>query len=282
MKKIFICLTVLMSAAFFTASAQYCGAPEVTIGNCGIPAGYGFENLDSIPCIVQGQPTSIVLPFRDYQNFTAQGNTVTIHWLQIDTLSNLPCGLCWSTNKPTNEFRGGEFGCFKIQGLTHDPVGQYKINLVLNVNTTNSDSTHFDVTSINADLGGIYLYVRVVAPGGGNCPAVDTSAHGQRLTASCDTFNTAIRLVTNSLRDLTIQPNPVSTEAKVSFTSDFGGEQLLRISNVIGKEVFSTMLNTKPGLNETSISKGSLPAGLYILTIGSKQGMATKKFIVAE
>jgi hypothetical protein len=285
MKKLITNLFLGMALiASLHTQAQYCGASEITIGSCGVPPGTpGFENLDSIPCIQQGVFTTIILPFTNYTAFSAQGNAVVVHRLKLDTLSNFPCGMCWSTNKADNSFLGGEFGCVKIQGITNDPAGQYKIHMLLDVNTQDT-TTNYGITDINADAGGVYLYVRVVAAGATSCTPVDTSSTAQRLTAGCDTFNLAagIRNVPATLHDLTIQPNPVSTDAKVTFTSETGGTQQIRISNIIGSEVYSTTYAARQGANETTISRNGLPAGMYILSVGSNAGVATRKFIITE
>jgi hypothetical protein len=42
--------------------------------------------LDSIPCIQQGAATNLIIPFVNYDQFTAQGNHVNIKKLRIDTI----------------------------------------------------------------------------------------------------------------------------------------------------------------------------------------------------
>jgi hypothetical protein len=282
MKKLFSLLSLGLALTFgFQAQAQYCGSSMVTTAGCGVPPSnpnfHGFGPLDSIPCIVQGANTALVLPFVNYSTFSAQGNTVHIYKLRIDTISNLPCGLCWSTNSPTNEFYANQFGCFQLQGVTNDQVGEYKAHLILSVETT-SDTTGYSgpTAHVNANLGDVYLYFRVVAAGN-VCAGVDTNQLGN--TASC---TTGISEVNNNIKALTIQPNPMSGEAKVAFTSEISGEQSIKIMNMVGSEVYGATINTKIGMNETTISKGNLPAGIYILSVGSAQGIATRKFVISE
>ena len=275
MKKLFTLLSLCIILTFGNqASAQYCGFAHAT---CDLPKSYyGFGPLDSIACFQQGTATNRLIPFKNYHTFTAQGNTVTIYGLRIDTIANLPCGLCWSTNKPTNEFAPDENGCFLIQGTTTDPPGEYKARLILSVNTTNQGS--YNIQHINADAGGIYLYLRVMS-NGTVCAAVDTNSLG--LHAGCKT-NVGINEVTNTVNSLAIQPNPMTNEAKVTFTSEISAEEQVRIINIVGSEVYHSTISANVGLNETTIARNNLPAGIYILSVGNNKGIATRKFIISE
>jgi len=263
----------------FQAHAQYCGSQNTSVYPA--PTTYGFGNVDSFPCIIKGQYDSIIIPFKVYQSFSAQGNNVTIYKLRIDEIDSLPCGLCWSTSQSSsagcgvNEYLPSDTGCIKIAGLTNDAAGSYRLFMTLNVRDQ-SASTGWDVDSIPSDVGGITLWVKVIDPAG-SCPmTVDT------LNPKHPGCVTGIREISNSLRDLTIQPNPMATEAKVSFTSETGGKQLIRITDIVGREVYSTTMTAKQGQNETTINRNKLPAGIYILSVGNEQGTATRKFTITD
>ena len=280
MKKLFTLVSLSITLLFgFQANAQYCGSSQVTTSACGLPPQNpnfrGFGSLDSIPCIQKGVSTDLIIPFVNYDQFTAQGNHVNIKKLRIDTISNLPCGLCWSTNKATNEFLADEFGCFKIHGTTNDPAGEYKMHLILSVATVDTNS--YSIVHINANAGGVYLYLRVQANGSA-CVSVDTSSLG--LTATCITGINEVSTAT--VHSLSIQPNPMSAEAKVTFTSETNGDQQIRITNVVGSEVYNAAISAKMGINETTISRNNLPAGIYILSVGNASGMISRKFVIAE
>lgn len=272
MKKLF---TLLSFSLLFGASyAQYCGSSQVSAINPG--SNYGFPKLDSIPCIVQGANTTLDIPFKTYTTFTAQGNTVNIYKLKIDVMNNLPCGLCWSSTSATNEFNPNDLGTFRIQGTTNDAVGEYKIHLLLSVNTQNQGN--YDIDSIDADAGGVYLYVRVKA-NGGNCAPVDTNSIGLSASTQCPT---GINDVKANVSALSVQPNPMTSEANVTFTSEVAGTSNITITNIVGSVVYRTAIATKVGENNTTINKGNLPAGIYILTVGNNKAAASRKFVIAE
>jgi hypothetical protein len=274
----------------FQASAQYCGSSQVIFPDCGVQSTPGFGDINTYKCITRGQFDTLVIPFKVYTMFTASHNTVHIYKLRIDVIDSLPCGLCWSTSQSAipgngpNEFSPGESGCIRIAGTTFDRPGSYKLLMKLDVRTQATTTTGYDVDSIPSDAGGIVLWVKVINPGD-LCPdTIYTSQPSKHPSASCasETWGVGIHEVSTSLTNLTIQPNPVSSEAKVTFISENGGNQQLKISSLVGSEVYSTTLTAKSGLNETTISRNNLPAGIYILSVGSSQGIATKKFIITE
>ena len=279
----------LVLMASFQAKAQYCGSSQVSFPDCGFDTVYGFGNINTYKCITRGQFDTLVIPFKIYQSFTAAGNTVTIYKLRIDAIDSLPCGLCWSTSQSStvgngpNEFSPNESGCIRIAGTTFDRAGSYKLSLSLAVRT-HSSTTGYDIDTISADAGGIYLWVKVINPGDACPTTINTSQPSMHPSTSCAsaTWGVGIREVSANLTNLSIQPNPMSSEAKVSFVSENGGNQQIRITNIVGSEVYQATIAAKQGTNETTISRNSLPAGIYILSVGNNQGIATKKFIITD
>jgi hypothetical protein len=274
----------------FQVSAQYCGSSQVRLGfgACTIQGTPGFGNVNTYHCITKGQCDTLVIPFQIYTGFTAAGNTITIYKLRIDAIDSLPCGLCWSTTQSQtagygpNEFGPGESGCIQIAGLTNDPAGSYKLSMSLAVRD-NPSTTGYDIDTIASDAGNVVLWVKVIDPGT-SCPTTVDTAHRQHPSTSCTHSSclTGIVEVSKTLTDLSIQPNPMSSEARVTFNSEITGNQQLRITNLVGSEVYYANLAVKAGANETTIKRNNLPAGIYILSVGGNQGMATRKFIITE
>jgi len=273
--------------ATFQAHAQYCGSSQVHFPACGDQTTYGFGDVNTFPCIIRGQTDSLIIPFKVYQSFTVGSSSVMIVKLQFDSIQQLPCGLCWSTsisndpNNLPNEFNANESGCIKIAGLTTDAAGAYLLDLQLNVATTQgcctATDTAFDVPDINAQAGHVSIWIKV-ADSAGACPDTIITSQGSA-HPSCVT---GIFEIPNSLKNLTIQPNPMSSEAKVSFTSLNGGTQMIEVMDIEGKDVYSIAYAAKPGQNETTISRNGLAPGIYILSVGNEEGTATRKFIIGE
>ena len=268
----------------FQAHAQYCGSQQVALnyGACVPVQNYGFGDVDSFPCIVRGQQDSIIIPFKVFTNFSVGSIHVNIYKLRIDVIDSLPCGLCWSTSQSTstgmgvNEYLPSDNGCIKITGLTNDAAGSYRLYMKLNVRDQPA-STGWDVDSIPSDAGGITLWLKVINPGD-TCPTkVDTLNPSH---TSCVT--TGIREISNPLKNLSIQPNPMTNESKVTFTSENGGTEVIRVTDIVGREVYRTNIVSKQGQNETTIKRNKLPVGVYILYVGNEQGTASRKFTIAD
>jgi len=96
---------LLFIAMVHMAQAQRCAPPDSVSGPGVCTAGTnltapGFSpSYDSVPCIVQGVYVDQVIQVKIPATAVASGVTATIIWLKIDTISNLPCGLCWATEQ---------------------------------------------------------------------------------------------------------------------------------------------------------------------------------------
>jgi len=80
--------------------------------------------------------------------------------------------------------------------------------------------------------------------------------------------------VNNNL-ELTITPNPVVDKLKIDMTNSDLFAEILEIVNIQGR---SLLLYTNISLTE-HIDVSQLPSGIYLLKVGSKEGMTVRKFI---
>jgi hypothetical protein len=66
-------------------------------------------------------------------------------------------------------------------------------------------------------------------------------------------------------------PNPFSKSLTVSFVAGREEEVTLKLTDLLGREVYSKAMVVKKGMQQTELElKESLPQGLYLLTLGSK------------
>ena len=114
-------LGLIMSACLFSVSvsAQSCAA------STGIPAIDPTLNLSegkfyplyySVPCVVVGQPYSQIIQAKNYTYY--QGFHVDS--VSLDSITNLPCGLCWNSSAPNNMIKGGEQFAIKVSGISNE------------------------------------------------------------------------------------------------------------------------------------------------------------------
>lgn len=155
MKKLFLSIVagVIMAAG---AQAQHCAAASnsVTPNTYAQPGLY--PSADSLPCTVIGVAISDTFYFQNFSSYNYPGfGTVTINSVKIDSITNLPPGLCWTSNSSNNTFAGGAAGAIVVSGTPAGPVGQYKLHIVVDVATS-----ILTLTNRNAEDFGLRYWLR--------------------------------------------------------------------------------------------------------------------------
>ncbi len=263
----------------FTASSQVCSS--ATTGTpLGGPASGGFDAPDLTPCVVQGTAYTHDIQFTMYSAFDFLGhqNVDSIQFLGVD---NLPCGLCWGTDQADKRYSASEDGFLRIQGTTTDAAGQYKFALTLRA-WINGGATPQDIPANLVDQTGIRLFIRVKTAAGA-CASVDTSVNATNLNstgATCAGSN--VIEVSDVFSSLQFVPNPMNTNATLSFVSAKNAVYTIRITDVTGKAVSSNEFEAKIGVNSTSVERNNLPAGVYFLSITDGKNVTTRRFSITE
>ncbi len=170
MKKLFLSIVagVIMAAG---AQAQHCAATSNSV----TPVSYAqpglYPSADSLPCTVVGVPVSDTFYFQNFSTYYVAGfGNVAINSVKIDSITNLPPGLCWTSNSATNTFAGGASGAIVVSGTPTGPVGQYKLHIVVDVATS-----ILTLTNQNAESYGLRYWLRTRCASA-VCTALDTAA----------------------------------------------------------------------------------------------------------
>ena len=153
-----------------SAFAQYCypfppsanAITPITGSNPGFAPSY-----DALPCIVQGTNVSDTIYFTIYTLLGSQA----VDSMKIDSIGNLPPGLCWTSNTLNSTFAGGQTAAILISGTTIAPAGQYALQIY--VEGTISSIILPPYTSL-LQLADAQYYLRVVCSSIANCSPVDT------------------------------------------------------------------------------------------------------------
>jgi hypothetical protein len=98
--------------------------------NSSTVSGFYPTNFDSIPSFLNGAYSSYSIQLKNYNSIVIQGQTVGMQRLKIDSIGNLPSGLCWNTNKADNWFNARESGCINFNGHVCSDPGQYRIRVL--------------------------------------------------------------------------------------------------------------------------------------------------------
>ncbi len=281
MKKIIFTLCVLLvGGVFLSADAQNCATNGS--GACtptGGPIEGGFGNMNNIPCAEQQVAYSHSVQFTMFTDFNFQGQQ-SVDSIEFISIENLPCGLCWAANQADKRYTAGEDGCINFSGTTNDFTGQYKLRLSLKAWINNQDSG-LVIPATLVDQTGTRLFIRVKAPAG-QCPNVDTSvAYPDNRTATTG-CSVGINELNSSVSSLNIVPNPMTSEAVVSFISEKAADYTVRVTDVTGREVSVKQVEVKTGENSISIQRNGLPAGVYFLVLSDGKNALSRRFSITE
>ena len=165
--------TILTLLTFLLLSvaldAQHCAVASVNIPV--VPAaGPGLTPLpQDLPCAIVGSAVNDSIYFQNFVTFQYQTFTVTVDSLKIDSIYNLPPGLCWAADRTDNTYSSGQNGTINVTGTCAGPPGQYKLTIIVDVWT---NFGHF--TAQNAEtFAGLRYYVRARCAND-TCPNLDT------------------------------------------------------------------------------------------------------------
>lgn len=158
-------LFLLSTGAF----AQYCGnsgpsicSPSGTLTQPGL-----FPESTNLPPFTNGLAANTVIQFKNFNQVVFGGSTLTVNSLRIDTIANLPAGLCWATNKANNTYSNQEDGCIVVSGTPCGAPGQYKMRIIATVNVGIP-------LQVDADAAGLKYFLRLENNGDTDV-AVDTN-----------------------------------------------------------------------------------------------------------
>lgn len=181
MKKITLSFFAVITS--FVLSAQYCGGSGSSVCTPGgpYPALGFYPSYDSVACAQIGVAYDQKIDIQIPATVVYLGAPRTLNWVRIDSVENLPCGLCWRSSNSNNQFNGNSTGCVRITGTTYDAPGQYKLRIRLTANA----NVGINVTLSNQDAEsfGVKYWARVENLDS-TCISVDTLAAGRQKTNS--------------------------------------------------------------------------------------------------
>ncbi len=158
------------------SGAQSCG----TIANCTAIDTFTQPGLyPSSFClnpVVIGTNDTTTLQFKIFDSIVFSVYMLQFSTLKIDSIGNLPPGLCWSCNSPNQTYNAGETGCINITGTPTDSAnaGQYQLTIFVDVNTE-----LLGLLRLNGNDLGLYYYVRAINKGDPCLRYVDTTGQTQ-------------------------------------------------------------------------------------------------------
>ncbi|MCX8149294.1 T9SS type A sorting domain-containing protein [Thermaurantimonas aggregans] len=151
----------------------------------------------------------------------------------------------------------------------------YVVNFISTV--TNADSVYwtFGTAGSSSQLNPTFTF-----PGNGVYPVCLKAFNSCGSTTSCDTLKFSIGLEESIINTLMqIYPNPNDGVFEVSFSDD-RDELPIRISDLMGKTVFETVLESSNGYFKHNFDLKLLPKGVYLLQVSSSKGWLSRRLVI--
>ena len=159
--------------------AQHCA--EATVPNNTefgkLQDGMGFLGAYALPCITHGTYTEVQIPLKTFRLIKHLNGDDTVYQMRIVSISNLPEGMCWVTNKADNTFAAGEGGSLIVKGTTTDNLGQYNLNVVVSFDITGDGTFSRANENYNKISKSGRMILRVNSPGSA-CDRIDYTIPG--------------------------------------------------------------------------------------------------------
>jgi len=246
MRKLSLLLVITLSLIFMKANAQVC-TPMWTDTTSGISP----DTIVNLPPAYINTPYSTVVQFKVPSTTTYQNQTINIDHIQLTGvagLSSIPASVAfgYQCNPADCSFDADSVGCVLITG-TPTTAGTYPLTINANVYLNQIIFVPFPTTGY-----------KIVVNESSGISSVNTT----RFDASANF------------------PNPFSGTSSVYVNLVHAGNITLKISNLVGNEVYSQTIPGKKGVNEISIDATKFPSGIYFYSASNGTETITKRMVV--
>ena len=192
---------VLLVGLAVSGFSQHCqGVDSTAISPRADSVGIFTPSSDLLPCIVRAQPVSDTLYFTVFSKLSG----FTVNSVTIDSIGNLPAGLCWVSNSPNNTFAANQNGVIFLSGQTYVSSGQYKMKVYIHASTSVTTIPFSTLESV----AGLRYYLRVICLGGA-CETVDTAGGRDSLFIPySQVCGAGIHELSHGISDMSVSPKP--------------------------------------------------------------------------
>lgn len=179
--KILLC-SIIFCCGIHAAHSQQCTSDSLLLyPSADVAYGDpGFINPNNLPCVQSGTYSELLIPFKTYNQgarllMLADSSTVpvaTIYSMKIESIANLPAGLCWTTVPSNSTIVGSQTGVLIVKGTTSLASGVYPLSVRLSLDITGTGTftyTGLDALNYKRLLGQVSLRVMDASF---NCPPI--------------------------------------------------------------------------------------------------------------
>ena len=245
----FAALLFLFVASYTTLSAQ-------CVPGTSTDPGITPDSATGLSPAVVGQPYNQVMQIVVPPDTTAMIGpvpvNVTIVSITLSSFTGLPPGLTYSCTPSSCIFPGGSNGCVQISG-------------------TPTVAGTFSLTAITATVGSTII---------GNITQYDTIAYYNiSVTGSATGIDESTGL---SFAMDQNTPNPCNEMADIRFVLPQMGEVEFRMFNLIGKEVYRSLINGEQGENNLKVDSRDFAPGVYMYTMTWNGETISKRMVISR
>ncbi|CAN5442906.1 hypothetical protein BH11BAC1_BH11BAC1_22300 [soil metagenome] len=218
------------------------------------------DSATNLPHAIVGIPYSTVIQLKVLTDTTTMIGPITVP-VTIDSIiatniAGLPAGYTYNCTPITCVFLGGSDACILLQGPA--PTGA-EIGMVYNI--------HVEVT----------VYGHITGTGT-TLPA--QSANVDYYYIQVDDNVGISSLGSSKFEVLQNNPNPFHGISTVEYVSPKASMITVKVSNMLGKTIFTKMVWAKSGMNKITFNAKEFEPGIYFYTISSDKNSVTKRMIV--
>jgi len=226
--------------------------------------GYYPDSVQGLPPAFATVLYSTVVQVRTPKDTViAPFGTITINYIQLDSVKGLPAGFTYTTNPSTGKFPGGSNGCILLTGTGTVPQetggpkldGKYPIIVYYHTNVT------VPVVGVTNQAGTNDYYHITMLP---------ASAAG-----IVESENEKFNVLPNS-------PNPANNHTDICYwTPGVDNNVEFKVYNVLGSQIASRMIRSDKGSNKYTFDTSSLTPGIYLYSLKSGDRTISRRLIVS-
>jgi hypothetical protein len=245
MKK-FIFIFVSYFILMMTGNSQTC-TPDPNMNT----PGFSPDSITNLLPGVAGQYYEAVITAKIPADTAYNGISGTVDSIGVNNVLDLPAGLTWATNTPSNFWVANTKGCLIIQGVTN-VAGLHPIKIAVVAH----GKLYGVVPAVIRDT--ITFYKIDMQPAGVN------------------------ELVQNSFSITKTFPNPANEIITIELNSSGPATVQFRLYNLVGVCVSETFHQINHGTSQITVPVRQFPSGMYYYTISSGDKNLTRKLNISR
>jgi hypothetical protein len=257
MKKLLLAFTAIVIFSF--SSYSQCIPDTYTT-----PPYIRPDSATNLPHAQVGVPYSAVIQVRVPLDTTSGSFTCNYDYIDVLSISGLPTGYSYSCTPSSCHFTGNSNNCVLISGPAPPQAWEgntFPLNVTIHYRLYLAGFPSVEcANAIDSTSLGYYMII------------VDQASGIETLSAS--KFNVAQN-----------KPNPFSRTTTIEFSSPSRDSYTLKVSNILGKVVYSKTISADRGLNKIvlntrDISFKEFSSGVYFYTLSNNKHAITKRMVI--